>query len=152
PKDYEVAVNKAKADLANAEATAQSLNITVPITSVNTSSQISSAASDVDSARAGIIAAEKQLAAAHAQVDQTEANNVKAQDDLIRYKRLVENQNVSEQTYDQALAAARASAAGVSAARDNEAASAQAVEQAKSRLAQAEANHRAAQTGPQQVA
>jgi membrane fusion protein (multidrug efflux system) len=152
PKDYEVAVNKAKADLANAEATAQSLNITVPITSVNTSSQISSAASDVESARAGIIAAEKQLAAAHAQVEQTEANNVKAQDDLIRYKRLVENQNVSEQTYDQALAAARASAASVSAARDNEAAAAQAIEQAKSRLAQAEANHRAAQTGPQQVA
>jgi membrane fusion protein (multidrug efflux system) len=85
-------------------------------------------------------------------VEQTEANNVKAQDDLIRYKRLVENQNVSEQTYDQALAAARASAASVSAARDNEAAAAQAIEQAKSRLAQAEANHRAAQTGPQQVA
>src|SRR5579862_3638368 len=30
PKDYEVAVAKAQADLANAEATAQSLNITVP--------------------------------------------------------------------------------------------------------------------------
>ena len=41
PKDYEVAVEKAKADLANAEATAQSLNINVPITSVNTSSQLS---------------------------------------------------------------------------------------------------------------
>src|SRR5215469_10015624 len=40
PKDYEVAVSKAQADLANAEATAKSLNITVPITSVNTSSQL----------------------------------------------------------------------------------------------------------------
>jgi membrane fusion protein, multidrug efflux system len=36
PKDYEVAVAQAQANLANAEATAQSLNITVPITSVNT--------------------------------------------------------------------------------------------------------------------
>jgi len=34
PKDYEVAVAQAQANLANAEATAQSLNITVPITSV----------------------------------------------------------------------------------------------------------------------
>ena len=39
PKDYEVAVAQAQANLANAEATAQSLNITVPITSVNTTSQ-----------------------------------------------------------------------------------------------------------------
>jgi membrane fusion protein (multidrug efflux system) len=152
PKDYEVAVEKAKADLANAEATAQSLNINVPITSVNTSSQLSSSASDVGSAQAGVRAAEQQLAAAHAQVDQAEANNVKAQDDLKRYTRLVQHQNVSEQTYDQALAAAKASAAGVSAARDNAAAAEQSVEQARNRQEQAEANHRAAQTGPQQVA
>ena len=152
PKDYQVAVDKAKADLANAEANAQSLNINVPITSVNTSSQLTFSASDVDSANAGIIAVEKQLVAARAQVDQVEANDVKAQDDLKRYKQLVEKQNVSEQTYDQALAAAKASTASVAAAHANEAAAQQAVQQAKSRLAEAEANHRAAQTGPQQVA
>lgn len=152
PRDYEVAVEKARADLSSAEATAQSLHITVPITSVNTSSQISSADSDVESARAGIAAAEHQHAAARAQVEEAEANNVKAQDDLKRYKRLVDNENVSEQTYDQSLAAARASAANVSASRENEGAASQAVEQAKQRFSQAEANHRAAQTGPQQVA
>jgi membrane fusion protein, multidrug efflux system len=152
PQDYQVAVDKAQADLANAEATAKSLNISVPITSVNTSSQLRFSASDVENARAGIIAAEKQAAAAHAQVDQADANDVKAQDDLQRYKRLVEKQNVSEQTYDQALAAAKASSANVAAARANEAAAQQAVEQARSRLSQAEANHQAAQTGPQQVA
>ncbi len=152
PKDYEIAVAKAQADLANAEATAKSLNINVPITSVNTSSQLRFAASDVENAMAGIVAAEKQLAAAHAQVEQAEANDVKAQDDLRRYKRLVEKQNVSEQTYDQALAGARASTAAVTAAKANEAAAQQTVQQAKERLAQAESNHRAAQTGPQQVA
>jgi membrane fusion protein, multidrug efflux system len=152
PKDYQVAVEKARADLANAEATAQSINITVHIAAVNTSSQLSFSASDVDNASAGIIAAEKQLAASHAQVEQAEANDVKTQDDLQRYKRLVEKQNVSEQTYDQALAAAKASTANVAAARDNEAAAQQSVLQAKSRLSQAEANHRAAQTGPQQIA
>src|SRR5215467_3921878 len=152
PKDYEVAVAKARADLANAEATAKSLNITVPITSVNTSSQLRFAASDVENARAGIVAAEKQLAAAHAQVEQAEANDVKAQDDLQRYKRLVAKQNVSEQTYDQALAASRASTASVAAAGANEAAAQQTVQQANDRLIQAEANHRTAETGPQQVA
>src|SRR6202051_4163200 len=40
PKDYEVAVDGAKADLASADATAQSMNIDVPITSANTSSQL----------------------------------------------------------------------------------------------------------------
>jgi membrane fusion protein (multidrug efflux system) len=152
PRDYEVAVDKARADLASAEATAKSLNITVPITSVNTSSQLSSASSDVENATAGIVAAEKQRDAVHAQLEQAQANDVKAQDDLQRYKRLVENLNVSEQTYDQALATARASTAAVSGARANEQAAQQAVRQAKDRLAQAQANHRAAQTGPQQVA
>ena len=36
PTDYQVALAQAQASLANAEATAKSLNITVPITSVNT--------------------------------------------------------------------------------------------------------------------
>src|SRR5262252_5436122 len=120
PKDYQVAVDKARADLANAEATARSLNITVPITSVSTSSLLKSAASDVENANAGIAAAEHQLAAAHAQVEEAEANDVKTQDDLKRYKRLVDKQNVSEQTYDQALAAAKASSASVAAAHANE--------------------------------
>ena len=152
PRDYQVAVDKARADLANAEATARSLNISVPITSVSTSSQLTFSASDVENANAGIIAAEKQLAAADAQVEEAQANDLKAQDDLTRYKRLVAHQNVSEQIYDQALAAAKASTAMVAAARANEAAAQQAVQQAKSRLSQAEANQRAAQTGPQQVA
>ena len=72
PKDYQVAVEKAQADLANAEATAQSLDITVPITSVNTTSQLKITASDVESAQAGVVAAEHQLAAARAQLDQAE--------------------------------------------------------------------------------
>ncbi|HEY1305100.1 MAG TPA: HlyD family secretion protein [Vicinamibacterales bacterium] len=152
PKDYEVALAKARADLANAEATASSLDITVPVTTVSTSSQLASTESDVSNAAAGIVAAEKQLTAAEAQITEAEANDVKAQDDLKRYKQLVEAQNVSEQTYDQAVAAAKASTASVAAARATAAAAQQTVAQAKSRLAQAEANHRAAGTGPQQVA
>jgi membrane fusion protein (multidrug efflux system) len=152
PKDYQVAVDKARAELSTAEAIADSLEITVPITTVSTSSQLTSSASDVDNATAGIVSAEKQLAAARAQVLEAEANDTKAQDDVTRYKRLVDHQNVSAQTYDQAIAVAKASAASVTAARANEAAAEQSVQQAKARLTQAQANHRAATTGPQQVA
>ncbi|MFZ0802774.1 MAG: biotin/lipoyl-binding protein, partial [Terriglobales bacterium] len=113
PKDYEVAVEQAQANLASAEATAESLNITVPITSVSTSSQLSFSASDVQNANAGIMAAEAQLTAAQAQLQQAEANDVKAQDDLVRYKALVDKREVAEQVYDQALAAAKASTASV---------------------------------------
>jgi membrane fusion protein (multidrug efflux system) len=102
PKDYEVAVAQAQANLSNAEATAQSLNITVPITSVNTSSQLKSAQSDIDNTAAGVIAAERQLSAAHDQLEQALANDVKVQDDLKRYKLLVDKREVAEQVYDPA--------------------------------------------------
>ena len=151
PKDYEVAVAQAQANLANAEATARSLNITVPITSVNTSSQLKFTASGIEDANAGVIAAERQLAAAHSQVEAAEANDVRAQDDLHRYKLLVDKREVSQQIYDQALATAKSSTATVSAARASESAARQFVQQAQSRLAQANANHQYAETGPQQV-
>src|SRR5579863_3787430 len=151
PKDYEVAVDQAKASLASSEATAQSLNITVPITSVSTSSQLKFTASDVENSNAGILAAQQQLTSARAQVEQAEANDVKAQDDLRRYKALVDKREVSEQVYDQALASAKASTASVAAAHANEGAAQQSVQQARSRLVGSEANQRSAETGPQQV-
>ena len=151
PKDYQVAVAQARANLASAEATAQSLNITVPITSVSTTSQLSFTQSDVLNATAGVDAAEKQLVAAQEQVLEAEANDVKIQDDLKRYKLLVDKKEVAEQVYDQALAASRSSTANVAAAHANQAAAEQAVKQAKSRLAGSEANERSAETGPQQV-
>ena len=152
PRDYQVAVDKAQADLANAEATARSLNITVPITTVNTTSQLQFTASGVEDAHAAVTAAEKQLAAAHQQVEAAEANDVKAQDDLRRYKLLVERREVSQQIYDQALATAKSSTANVAAAQASESAAQQFVQQARSRLTQAAANQEYAQTGPQQVA
>jgi membrane fusion protein (multidrug efflux system) len=151
PKDYEVAVAQAQANLANAEATAQSLNITVPITSTNTSSQLRSTASGIENSQAGIIAAERQLTAARAQVEQAEANDVRVQQDLQRYKLLVDKREIAQQVYDTAVASARTSTAAVAAARANESAAQQFVTQAQSRLVEAQANHQSAETGPQQV-
>jgi membrane fusion protein (multidrug efflux system) len=123
----------------------------VPITSVNTSSQLQFTASGIEDANAGIIAAERQATAAHAQLESAQAIDVKAQDDLHRYKLLVDKKEVADQVYDQALATARSSTAALVAAAANESAANQFVQQARSRLAQATANHQFAETGTQQV-
>ena len=152
PKDYEIALERAKADYQDALAMAAAAGVNVPITSVNTESQVSATQADAANATHGILVAREQLAAAKAQLAQAEANNVKAQDDLVRYKQLVDKQEISQQQYDQALAAAKASAASVDAARAVAEAADHQVEQAQARLLQAQANVRAAATGPQQVA
>jgi len=151
PTDYQVAYDRAKADFADAQASALAAGVNVPITSINTSSQVSASEADVASARAGIQAAQQQSEAAKAQLQQAEANNVKAQNDLARYKQLVEKQEISQQQYDQATAAAAASAAAVAAARATADAAEQQVTQAKGRLVQAEANWRYANTAPKQM-
>lgn len=151
PADYQVAVDTAKADYLDAQASARAAGVNVLIMSVDTNSQISSTQADVESARAGIQAAKQQVEAAKAQVAEAEANNVKAQDDVGRYKQLVDKQEVSQQQYDQAVAAARAGSASVEAARATAGAAAQQVTQAQGKLAQAEANWRSANTAPKQM-
>jgi membrane fusion protein (multidrug efflux system) len=152
PRDYQVAVDQAAAAATDASATAESENINVPVTGVSTSSQISSSEADVTNAQAGIAAAQQNLDAAQAQLVQAQANDVKAQNDLMRYKQLVDKQEISQQLYDQAVAAAAAGDAGVAAAKANAAAAAQQVTQAQSRLEAARAAYRTSQTGPRQVA
>jgi membrane fusion protein, multidrug efflux system len=151
PRDYQVAVDQARAAFADAQATAQSADINVPVTSVNTTSQTSSSEADVTNAQAGISAAQQQSDAAQAELLQAQANDVKDQNDLMRYKQLVDKQEISEQLYDQAVAAAAAGDAGVAAAKSNAAAAAQQVTQAQSRLEAARAAFRASETGPRQV-
>ena len=151
PADYQVAYDRAKADFDDASAAASAAGVNVPITSVSTTSQLSSSEADVASARAGIAAARQQFEAAKAQRDQAEANDVKAQNDLGRYKQLVDKQEISQQQYDQAVAAARASSAAVAAARALADAAQSQVTEAQGRMAQAEASWRNAQTAPRQM-
>jgi membrane fusion protein, multidrug efflux system len=151
PADYQVAYDRAKADFEDAQAAAVAAGVSVPITSVNTSSQVSATEADVNSAKAGIQVAQQQFEAAKAQLQQAEANNVKVQNDLVRYKQLVDKQEISQQQYDTAIAAAKASAAEVEAARATADAAQQQVTQAQGRLIQAQANWRYANTAPKQI-
>ena len=152
PRDYDVAVENARAALASAEAAAAAAKVAVPIASINTGSNLASAGSDVTAATAGISQAQSQLAAAHAKVVQAEANNAKAQADLQRYKPLVEKDVISKQQYDAAVAAADAAKASVDDAHANEKAAGDAIRVANEKVSQAQAQLKYAQTGPQEVA
>jgi len=152
PKDYQLALAKSQASLADAQAMAQSQNINVPIASINTTSQTSSSEADVESARAGISVAQQQADAAAAQLSQEQAVDAKAQLDVVRYKQLVDKQEVSQQTYDQAVATAKSTAAAVVGAQSEVSAAQQQVSVARAKLLSAEADLRSSQTGPQQVA
>jgi membrane fusion protein (multidrug efflux system) len=166
PKDYEVAVAKAAADLADAEAALETSRIDVPITHTNTSSQLKTANSNRADVVAALSGAERQLAAAQArlesaraQVREAEANLIKASDDAKRYKLLVDKDEISRQQYDTAVSARDAAqatldtrTAGVREAEQNIVVAQSAVEQAKTRIPQADASIESAMTAPQQVA
>jgi len=149
PADYEVAVAQTRAEYADAQAQASASDINVPITDVNTSSQVASAQAGVANAKAGVAASRQQFEARKAQIAEAQANNVKAQNDLVRYKQLIDKQEISEQQYDQAVAAAQAGAATVEAAKANADAAQAEIEQAQGKLLQANADFRNAQTAPQ---
>jgi membrane fusion protein (multidrug efflux system) len=152
PSDYQVAVENAEAALASAQANAAAANVAVPITTVNTGSNLRSADADVSGAQASVQQAQGQLEAAHAKVAQAQANSTKAQADLDRYKSLVQKDVISKQQWDAAVASADANKAALADARANEQAAGDGVRVARERGAQAQAMQKYAQTGPQQVA
>ncbi len=166
PRDFQVAVAKAEADLADAEAALGSSQTDVPITSINTESTLQTARSLRADVGAGLTGARRQLNAAQArletaeaQVREAEANYKKASDDVGRYQQLVTKDEISEQIYDQAVqtaAAAKATlaarTASVNEARQNVTVAETAIQQADARIEQAESSIRAALTAPQQVA
>ncbi len=152
PRDYELAVDRAKAELAQAEATARSLNIGVPIQSVEAVSQVSSTAAGLAGTRAAVTAAQHQYDAARSRLQEAEANNARAQADFARYRELVAKDEVSRQRFEQAEASAKAGAAAVEAARAAASGAEQQIAEAQGRLAQAEAAVQVSGTGTQQVA
>ena len=151
PRDYQVAVENAQAALDSAKAAAAAAHVYVPIIQVNTGSSLTSAHADVSGTESGQAQAEQQLAAARARVAQAEANNIKAQSDLARYKPLVEKDVISKQQFDAATAAASAAAAALDDARASQKAAENGVNVARQRINQAQASLKNAETGPQQV-
>jgi membrane fusion protein (multidrug efflux system) len=165
PRDYEIAVQKAAAELADAEASAKAAQSNVAVTSTSATSNVTNATGGVSQSRAaieeaerGIDAARGQLEAARSTVRQAEANSNKASRDVERLKGLLAKDEVSQQQYDAAVATADAQQASVDATKGGVAAADANLRAAQSRLMQAhvaeEQAHAAlrnAETAPQQI-
>jgi membrane fusion protein (multidrug efflux system) len=151
PKDYQVALARAQADYQDSRASAAAASYNVPITNIATASQLESAKADVNSAEAAISASKKNLDAARAKEQSAVATNAKAQNDVKRYKPLVERDVISKQQYDAAIATAQSTQADVDSAQANVIAAQEGVREAQARLVQTQANVRNAATGPRQV-
>jgi membrane fusion protein, multidrug efflux system len=136
-RDYQVAVDRYRAELADAQASASAARTNVPISHIATSSGI-------ETAQANHSAAQQEVDAANARLREARANYEKVAKDLERMKQLVTKDEISRQQYDATVAAEQSARATVDASQS-------AVATAQSHVAQAEAGVRNAQTGPQQV-
>lgn len=165
PSDYQVAATRAQADLADALANLQGARSSLPLTTTNARSANAEAQAGVIEAQSGVLGAEAQVAAAEARLEvrqasfrQADADAVKAERDLARFKQLVDKDEISRRDYDAAVAAAAAARAardsaqsavreaerGVTLSRAN-------VGQAQAKVQQARASLAGTETVPQQV-
>ncbi|HZD95563.1 MAG TPA: HlyD family secretion protein [Candidatus Sulfotelmatobacter sp.] len=137
PKDYEVAVDRARADLANAQANATAAHVGVPLTQTTSTSQLVAA-------DAGVKAAQREVESAQARLNEAQANYAKVAADLKRMEMLIAKDEVSRQQYDAAVAAYHSAKATVDAGNA-------AVASAESRVAQAQAQAESVRTVPEQL-
>ena len=166
PRDYQVALEKARAELATAEADAAAARVNVPITSTTATGNVSTARGGVEQAQAGIDTAQRSIEAANARLvtaqarqREAEANAVKTAKDVERYKGLLAKDEIAQMQYDAAVAAADGARAAADSAR-SQVQEAQAgisvaqgqLMQARAGASQATAQLQTAQTAPQQVA
>lgn len=87
PKDYQVALEQAQANLASAQASAIQQTVNVPITNVNVTTSVDTTGSDVQASTAAVDQSRKQEQAAEARVAAAKANAVKSRLDVERYTR-----------------------------------------------------------------
>jgi membrane fusion protein (multidrug efflux system) len=123
PRDYQAALDQAKASLALAESEARSAGVDVPRTRENVASGNSSADAQLLGAVADLARTQStydaaqtaDLAWAQANIEKSRANAELAKADLARYKPLMEKGEISKQQYDAAQANADASASALKA-------------------------------------
>ena len=152
PRDYQVALEQAQANLASAQAAAIQATVNVPIIGVNVNTSVSTTGSDVTGSSAAVEQARKQAQAAEARVVAAKATAVKSHLDVERYTPLVEKDVISKQQFDAAVATDAANQAAVLEAEATVIGNQAAVSQAIQKLAQS--RFQAAQsvkTGPDQV-
>ena len=165
PRDYQVAVDKARAELADAEAAAIAAQSNVPITSTTATSNVGTAQSSVEQARSGAEAATREvevararLVAAQARLREAESNVTRTSRDVERLRGLLAKDEVSQQQFDAAASAADAAKAAADTVRAQISEAEAGIRMAESRQIQATAGEQQArsalqgvQTAPEQI-
>ena len=165
PGDYQVAVDKAKAELADAEANALAARSNVPITATTATSGVTTARGGIAQAQAAVAAAEREVEAARARllsaqakVREAETNAAKTARDVERFKGLLAKDEIAQQQFDTAVAAADTAKAAVDSAKSQVVEGEAGIRVAESRLIQSRAGEQqaraeleTAQTAPEQV-
>jgi membrane fusion protein, multidrug efflux system len=164
-RDYEIAVDRARAELAQAQAAVIGARAGVPVASSTAGVQITSSEAIAERAKSGVDAANRELAAAQARLSaaqarlrEAQANATKTGRDLERMKQLISKDEISQQQYDAAVSAAEAARAAVDSAEAGVVQVQHEVEVAKAKTAQSQAELQqalaqaeGAKTAPQQI-
>ncbi|MGE0040865.1 MAG: efflux RND transporter periplasmic adaptor subunit [Vicinamibacterales bacterium] len=165
PRDFEVALAHARAELADAEAALAGATSDLPIVRTSSTNDAERADASTGAAEAAATAAARaidaataRLEAARARVTEAEARAEQAHRDRDRLRELAGKEEIPAQQFDAAVAAAAVADAAVTSARASvrEAETGVAVAeshraQAESAVRQAQAAARAARTAPQQI-
>lgn len=153
PRDYKLAVEQARSQLAEAQAQTLAEQPNVPVTEVTNQTNIATTSADVESAEAAVAAAQKDYDAALARIQEAEANSAKAAADVARYRPLAEKDEVPREQFDQVVANAKALEATLEANRASAASAAKVVDERKAQLDEARQRFAQAQkNAPRQLA
>lgn len=143
PADYQVALERAQADLADARAAADAARSGVPVMSASTTGQLGAARAGIQQSEAAATASEREVEAARARRRAAEARvrqaTVEAERltrDRERLEPLVAKDEVSRQYFDAVTAAAEAAGAAAESAHASLAEAEQGIAVAESRRAQ----------------
>ncbi|HEX4542871.1 MAG TPA: HlyD family secretion protein [Candidatus Acidoferrum sp.] len=155
PRDYQAALDQAKAALLLAESEARSAGVDVPRTRENVASGNSSADAQLMQALADVARAQStyeqaqtaDLAWAQANIEKSRANAELAKADLARYLPLMEKGEISKQQYDAAKANADATASALRADQERLAQAQRNVDVSKAQLDAAKAHVEDAKAG-----
>jgi membrane fusion protein (multidrug efflux system) len=152
PNDETVTLAQAQANYDQAVAQLEAQNPNVPITQATNASDIASQQAEVKSAEASVSAAKSDYESAIAKLRQAEATNQKSQSDLVRYKQLLDKQEIANSDYDQYLSTAQSQQAAVNAAAASADSYKKVIQQREAQLVQQRAKYQqTAANAPRQV-
>jgi membrane fusion protein (multidrug efflux system) len=117
PRDLQVAVDLATAQVAEAEAQLKAEDPSIPITEMSNRTTVATSGADLASAQAALAQAKKSVDQLAAQLTQAQANDKNAQLEHQRADQLIKQHAITQSEYDQRAAAAEASSANVEALR-----------------------------------